>query len=79
MGFGFGSRCGNRDLVELRRLSGIGLPRLQEALGMVKQYRLYGVLHQRRRYSESAGVSSTILLLLWEVGGLFYLVLIHGV
>ena len=46
-GFGFGPKSGTSDLKELNRRSGLSLPKLQEALGILKEYYINNFLLQR--------------------------------
>ena len=52
---GVGPRFNDTDLSELARRSGIALPKLREAYGTLKQYRLFGGLLQKLVFSRTSG------------------------
>ena len=54
-GSGYGTKFSESDLNELGRRSGISLPKLKEAWGMIGFYRLAGGLLQRSIYSRTLG------------------------
>ena len=54
-GFGFGPKFGTSDLKGLSRRSGHSLPKLQEALGTLKEYRIKDCLLQRSTFMPPTG------------------------